>query len=274
MDYRRQKPPKRRGIMELKGKNVVLTGASSGIGLEILRLLLAEGCRVAACARHIENIRIQNENLFTFRCDTSKKEELDAFFGFAEEKLGGIDLYVSNAGFAYYEKLGAPDWDHAGAIIDTNFTSTVYAAEKMKSSHGEAPYNFVVTASAMGLLSLPGYALYSGTKAALRGFADAYRYELAKGQHFQVVYPIATKTQFFNRAADGTPVPWPTQEASAVAKRIVKGIKKDKKHIFPSKAFRFANAVNRVLPFTFRIYTGINNRAFKKWLAEKEKNNG
>lgn len=260
--------------MELKGKNVALTGASSGIGLEILRLLLAEGCRVAACARHIENVKIESENLFLKTCDVSKREDLDAFFDFAGEKLGSIDVYVSNAGFAYYEKISEPDWDRAEAIFDTNVTGTVYAAEKMKASHGETPYNFVVTASAMGLLSLPGYALYSGTKAALRGFADAYRYELAKGQHFQVVYPIATKTRFFDRAAVGTPVPWPTQEASVVAKRVVKGIKKNKKHIFPSIAFRFANAVNRVLPFTFGIYTGINNRAFKKWLAEKEKNNG
>ena len=48
--------------MELRGKRVAITGASSGIGLEILKLLLANGCRVAACARHIENVEIENEN--------------------------------------------------------------------------------------------------------------------------------------------------------------------------------------------------------------------
>ena len=141
----------------------------------------------------------------------------------------------------------------------------------MKELHGDKPYNFAVTASAMGLLSLPGYSLYSGTKAAVRGFADAYRYELKKGQHFQVIYPVATKTKFFGRAGNNTPVPWPTQEAITVAKRVIKGIRKDKNHIFPSTMFRITNAVSRVFPFVFNIYVNINNRAFRKWLDEEGK---
>ena len=257
--------------MELNGKRVVITGASSGIGLEIMKLLLENGCRVVACARRIENIGIENDHLFLTACDVSKKEEVDALFDFAAEKLGEIDLYISNAGFAYYEKIGKPDWKHVENIINTNFISSVYAAEKMKELHGDKPYNVAVTASAMGLLSLPGYALYSGTKAAVRGFADAYRYELEKGQHFQVIYPIATKTKFFGRAGNITPVPWPTQKADTVAKRVIKGIRKDKKHIFPSTTFRIINAVSRVFPFVFGIYVDINNKAFRKWLAEEEK---
>ena len=257
--------------MELNGKRVVITGASSGIGLEILKLLLANGCRVVACARHIEKIGIENDHLFLTTCDVSKKEEIDALFDFAVEKLGEIDLYISNAGFAYYEKIGKPDWKHAEDIINTNFISSVYAAEKMKDLHGDKPYNFAVTASAMGLLSLPGYALYSGTKAAVRGFADAYRYELEKRQHFQVIYPIATKTKFFGRAGNNTPVPWPTQEADTVAKHVIKGIRKNKKHIFPSTMFRIINAVSKVFPFVFGIYVDINNKAFRKWLVEEEK---
>ena len=256
--------------MNLQGKNVALTGASSGIGLELTKLLLKKGCRVAACARHIENVKIDDKNFYPYRCDTSKQEELDGFFDFAIEKMGGIDLYISNAGYAYYEKLDAPDWEHIRAITDTNYVSTVYAAEKMKLLHGDAPYNFAVTASAMGLVSLPGYALYSATKAALRGFADAYRWELSDNQHFQVIYPVATKTQFFKRAADRTPVPWPTQEASVVAEKIIRGIEKDKDRIFPSALFRFATGLNRVFPFVFKIYAGISGKQFDAWLRGKE----
>ena len=255
--------------MDLKGKRAAVTGASSGIGLEIVKCLLSAGCRVAACARHVDTIGIESGELYLKACDVSQKEEIDAFFAFAEEKLGGIDLYISNAGFAYYEKIGAADWDHAEHIVDTNFISTVYAAEKMKERHGAEPYNFVVTASAMGLLSLPGYALYSGTKAAVRGFADAYRYELDKGQHFQVVYPVATRTGFFARAGKDTPVPWPVQDASEVAKRVLSGIRKDRKHIFPSVLFRITDGLSRVFPSVFRIYVDINNRAFHKWLNGK-----
>ena len=252
--------------MDLKGKRVALTGASSGIGLEILKLLLQEGCQVAACARHIEAISLSSENLHLQKCDVSSPEDLDDFFRFAEQTLGGIDLFIANAGFAYYEKLEEPDWAHIGAIFDTNVRGAIYCAEKMKTLHGDTPYNFVVTASAMGLLSLPGYALYSGTKAALRGFADAYRYELATGQHFQVVYPVATKTQFFRRAGENTPVPWPTQSAGTVAKKVLAGIRKDKKHIYPSAAFRATSIISRVLPFIFTIYVSVNNKAYQAWL--------
>jgi len=52
----------------------------------------------------------------------------------------------------------------------------------------------------MSFYAMPGYALYSGTKFALRGFADALRYELEAGQHLQLVYPIATLTEFFSVA--------------------------------------------------------------------------
>lgn len=256
--------------MELLGKKVVITGASSGIGLEILKLLIQNGCHVVACARHIERISLNSPNLFLTACDVSKKEDVDALFDFAMEKLGGIDLFIANAGFAYYEKIEKPDWNHIESIVNTNFIASVYSAEKMKELHGNASYNFVVTASAMGLLSLPGYALYSGTKAAVRGFADGYRPELEKNQHFQVVYPVATKTKFFKRAGDNTPVPWPTQEPEKVAKCVIKGIEKNKKRIFPSTMFRLTDIANRVFPFLFRIYVSINEKAFKKWLAEKE----
>ncbi len=256
--------------MDLQNKRVALTGVSSGIGRELLGRLLKEGCTVTACARHIEAVELKSERLFLTKCDTSKPEELDAFFELAEEKMGGIDLYISNAGFAFYEKLGEADWQHAAQIVDTNFISTVYAAQKMKTSHGAEPYNFVVTASAMGLVSLPGYALYSGTKSALRGFADAYRFELDRGQHFQVVYPVATKTQFFRRAAEGTPVPWPTQEVERVGKSVIRGIKHNKKRIFPSPLFCIINVLNRVFPFLFPIYQRINDREFKKWQEEKK----
>ena len=257
--------------MQLNGKTAVITGASSGIGLETLKLLLAQGCRVVACARNIDAISIESENLYLKKCDVSRCEELDELFRFAQEKLGSIDLFFSNAGFAYYEKLDAPDWAHTDAIMNTNFTAMVYAAEKMKQLHGAEPYNFAVTASAMGLLSLPGYALYSATKAAVRGFADAYRYELEKGQVFQVIYPIATRTRFFRRAAEETPIPWPVQDAAAVAKRIVRGIRRDQKRIFPSGAFLAAHIANRVLPFLFPIYVAVNDRAFRRWQKRKAK---
>jgi short-subunit dehydrogenase len=186
--------------MELKGKRVIITGASSGIGLEIVKLLLEKDCTVVAAARQIEKAGLSGSKLYLKKCDVSKRDEIDELFSFSIEKMGGIDLFIANAGFAYYERIESPDWEHIDAIFNTNIISLVYCAEKAKKITNSDPYNFVAIARGMSLLSLPGYSLYSSTKAAIKGFADAYRFELEKGQHFQVVYPIATRTNFFRYA--------------------------------------------------------------------------
>lgn len=263
--------------MKLRGKRVVITGASSGIGLEILKQLLAYDCRVVACARQVEKLKdlqdspLANGRLYLKRCDVSDKDELDELFRYSLGKLGHIDLFIANAGFAYYEVLGEPDWEHTEKIFETNVFGMIYCAERMKQLRGKKPYNFVVTASAMGLLSLPGYALYSGTKAAVRGFADAYRYELGDRQHFQVIYPVATRTEFFNRAGDSTPVPWPTQTPQTVARRVIAGIERDKNHIFPSRTFYVTSLADRICPLILKSYVVINNYSFKKWLKKSRK---
>lgn len=256
--------------MKLSGKNVVITGASSGIGLELLKLFLEEGCRIVAAARSINKITLTNPNLFLYCCDISSQEGVDSLFTYALKELGTIDLFVANAGFAYYEKIDTPDWSHINAIYNTNFISAIYSAERMKQLHGKNPFTFIVTASAMSFLSLPGYALYSSTKAALRSFAEAYRWELEKGQRFQVVYPIATRTNFFRQAGD-SPIPWPAQDSKWVAQSIIKGIRKDRNNIFPSKIFYLTKMLSNVLPFINQLYVRMQYRNFSHWLANRNK---
>lgn len=258
--------------MKLENKNIILTGCASGIGLELLKLLLKTNCRIIACDLNAENLDIsETKSFFKYKCDVSSKTQLDSLFDFAKEKLGDIDLFIANAGFAYYEKIEGADWNHISKIFETNVMSFIYCAEKMKELHGDRPYNFVVTGSTMGLLSMPGYSLYSATKAAVRGFADSYRLELSKGQHFQVVFPIATKTKFFSTAADNPPVPWPTQSPDIVALKIINGIKHNSSEIYPSTTFVITRILNAIYLFIFPLYVHINNRAFKKWLENKDK---
>lgn len=254
--------------MKLENKNVVVTGSSSGIGQELVKSFLAQGCKVVAASRKINESLLNLEGLYQVQCDLSTKEGVDNLFTYALEKLGTIDVFVANAGFAYYEKLGEADWEHISSIFNINYKSVVYSAQKMKQINGSKPYNFVTTSSGMAILSLPGYALYSSTKGALKSFAEAYRYELDKGQYFQVVYPIATRTKFFQNAG-GSPIPWPSQDVSVVAKSILKGIKKKRNSIYPSKLFYAFSILNRVFPFIFKIYAYIEYKKFQKWLANK-----
>lgn len=256
--------------MEWENKNIVVTGASSGIGLELVKSFLAKGCRVVAASITLNHDFLGTEGYYPYQVDLSTQEGVDNLFTYALQTLGSINIFVANAGFAYYEKLENADWEHILSIFNLNFSSVVYSAQKMKQLVGNKPYNFVTTSSGMAILPLPGYALYSSTKAALKGFAEAYRWELDKNQHFQVVYPIATRTSFFKNAGN-SPVPWPSQAANVVAKSILKGIRKNRKSIYPSKLFYFLTLLNRIFPVILKVYANVEYRKLQNWLTKENK---
>jgi len=241
----------------LKNKNIILTGASSGIGAEICKLI-SEDNTVFAVSRNISKI-VDHPNVIKFSCDISKGENVDVLFKEAFEQLGDIDVFMANAGFAYYEYFDKADWGHIESIFKTNVFSILYSLAKMKEIKEEAAFNFVITASAMSLNAMPGYALYSGTKFALKGFTDAFRFELSKNQCINMVYPIETLTSFFD-VAGSEKLPWPRQKASTVAKIIVNGVSCNKKHIYPSKLYRLMSIFDIFLPI-MRIY--LRNEAKK-----------
>ena len=254
--------------MNWENKNIVVTGASSGIGLELVKGFLEKGCRVVAADRATSSQSMTGEGLYSIQCDVSTAEGVDYLFTYALKTLGHIDIFVANAGFAYYEKLEEPDWEHIASIFNTNYHSVVYSAQKMKQLHGDQPYNFVTTSSGMSILPLPGYALYSSTKGAIRSFAEAYRWELDQGQYFQVVYPIATRTEFF-KTAGNSPVPWPSQDVKDVARSILAGIRNNRNSIFPSKLFYAMVVVNKIIPVVFSIYSYVQFKKYKQWLNDK-----
>jgi len=65
----------------------------------------------------------------------------------------------------------------------------------------EKGFHFAAIGSVMGKISLPGYALYSSTKAAIDRFFEGYSFEMNKNIQISVIYPIATKTNFFSKAS-------------------------------------------------------------------------
>ncbi len=254
--------------MQLKNKNVIITGASSGIGYDLMVLLLERGATVIASSRKISLSDIEHPNLYKYDCDMSCKEGIDKLLSFALKKFEHIDAFIANAGFAYYGKTGSA-WEDMQKIYCTNVLSSIYAATKLKEISGKKPYNFMITASAMAFVSLPGYALYSSTKSALRGFADAYRYELEKGQHLQMVYPIATITKFFDNAG-GIPMAWPRQSSKKVAKTMLKSLEKNKANTYPSKIFVLFKCLSGICPLFTRIYMNTYNKVLYKWLKNKD----
>jgi len=224
--------------MNLNGKRIILTGASSGIGLELLPILHEKGAKVLAVGR--KPYTSPFPSIHYIQADIATQEGVDFVFEQANLLIGGVDIFIANAGFAYYESVQKADWNRARSIFDTNVFSPIYAFHTLKAMKQDQPFQFVATASAISYLPLPGYALYSGTKHALRSFFQAAHNELPADQIITLIHPIATKTAFFKK---DTPVPFPAQTAKTVAKYYIKGIEKNTLHIFPSKIFWFIHSI-------------------------------
>lgn len=258
--------------MIFKGRNIVITGASSGIGKEILTILSSyKDLKILAVARHTEDIPHIDGIVFPFSADLSTKDGIDKLFDYAAETFGNIDVFIANAGFAYLEKLENPDWEHIEYIYNLNVFSPIYTLGKLVSESENKPIVFACTVSGAGLVSLPAYSLYCSTKAALNHFINTYRYEKKNNLQITAIYPVATRTGFFDKATgkDNTPLPFPVQDAQVVANKIVRGIAKGKKKVYPSIIFRVFYPIGRAFPFLLKIYSLLEKKKVNKWLDEK-----
>jgi short-subunit dehydrogenase len=223
--------------MQFQNKRIVISGASSGIGWALLnKLRKIEGIQLVAV--DIKPLPETYEDVTFIRADMSNLKEIENVFAQTCFKFSEIDIFFANAGFAYYESVGLPDYERIDKIFKVNTVAPLYILQKMMEMENDNLT--VVTASAMAKLGVPGYALYGATKAAIDRFADAFWYENHPTSKLSLVYPVATRTNFFKEAnKKDTPVtPWPSQTAEQVADAIIAGVKNDKKQIFPSALFQ------------------------------------
>ena len=260
-------------LNEIRGKSVVITGASSGIGKEVLDRLAdpAKNNKVLATSRTIEKLTGYGDNVTLFNSDVSTKEGVDALFEKAESMFGKIDIVIANAGAPYYEKFDYVDWDRIQNIFSLNTISPIYTytkyLEHLKGREGHLAW----TISAMGEMAIPGYALYTSTKFAMKGFQEAIRLEAPKNLRLTAVYPVSTATNFFNVGGNGIDVgrPFPVQKAELVADRMIDGIEKAKEHIYPCRIWKPSKALMTVVPQIKSFYWGMEKNRLKRFLKKK-----
>ena len=255
-------------------KNIVVTGASSGIGKSIMDDLAAqEGNRILAVCRHSDKTTGYGDNVIPFSCDLSTQEGVDALFVKAEELFDKIDLYFCNAGAPYYERFDYEDWDRIQRIFDLNTVGHIYTYSKYLHHLNGREGRLVYTISAMGEMALPGYALYAATKFAMKGFQQAIRDETPDNLKISCVYPVSTRTNFFNVAAEGRKLdpPFPVQTPEKVGKAVVKGIEKLKEHIYPCAVFLPSKYLMKAVPPVKALYVKAQQSKLHRFVKRIEK---
>ena len=178
--------------------------------------------------------------------------------------MGGIDCVITCAGFGYYGRFCDKGYKHIEQIFNTNILSPLFTLERLLAKTNNK-ISFVVISSLLGEFGLPGMALYSATKHALKGFHDSYRFEKPKRLHYMTAYPIGLNTNFWEKIAPDIPRPRPLQSADAAAYAIIEGLRKQKKTIYTSFASKLALRVNQVIPILIPAYQQIYKYKFNKW---------
>lgn len=194
-----------------KDKVVIVTGASSGIGLASARLFGSLGAKVVMAARSYEKMKelapSVGEDVLCLRTDVSSEVDCRRLVQETVAKYGRIDILINNAGLSMRAMFKDLDLDVLRRLMDVNFWGTVYCTKYALPWLLESKGSVVGVISIAGYSALPARSGYSASKYAVRGFLDTLRIEHIKdGLHVMVFAPGYTASNVRNAAltADGS----------------------------------------------------------------------
>jgi short-subunit dehydrogenase len=226
---------------------IVITGASSGIGLATARLASGRGAKVVLVSRNEEALRRIAEELRGrggqaehVAADVADQAALEAAARRAEEAFGGVDAWVNDAGVSTYGSLEQTPIEDQRRIFETNYWGVVHgsliAARALRRRGGGAIVNVGSVLSDRAMI-LQG--TYSASKHAVKGFTDALRMELERdGAPVSVtlIKPSGIETAFQEHARNllgspGVRVPPPAYDPRLVARAILHACEHPKREI-------------------------------------------
>ena len=187
-------------MFDLAGKVALITGASRGLGWAIASAFAAEGMKVVAAARSLDDLEhlasTHPDSIEAVRCDMSDRDQVVALVDTAVERFGRLDVVVNNAGIAPAGKfvdMELETWDQVFAV---NLFGPVALARRAGELFIEQGHGKVLNiASTSGLRGKPILAAYSSSKGAMLRFTEAVAAEWApKGVQVNVIAPGAFET--------------------------------------------------------------------------------
>jgi NAD(P)-dependent dehydrogenase (short-subunit alcohol dehydrogenase family) len=205
------------------GKNVVVIGGNSGIGLSAARAFAQEGARVFITGRSAQTLESAAQDIghgaVAIRSDIGAVAQIEALFKQLTGQLDHIDVLFVNAGIGAFqpiEKVTEEDWDNIHGINLKGVFFTVQKALPLLRK-GSA---IVLTGSIGALKGIPTGSVYAASKAGLRALGRCFAAELVgKGIRVNVVSPGPTDTPIIGRTAG-----LPPQAIPAIREQMIRNI--------------------------------------------------
>ncbi len=252
----------------LRGRVVLITGGSRGLGLILARRFGAEGSRVAICARDERELDGARADLaargveaLALPCDLRRPEDVRDLVGAVEARLGPVEVLVNNAGIIQMgtlEALGRADFE---AAMRTNFHGALHATRAVLPGMRERGRGRIVNITSIGgTVPVPHLLPYCCSKFALFGFSQGLRTELAgSGIRVTTVVPGLMRTGSFPNAwfkgrvegefawfALASSLPLTAMSAERAARRIVRATRRGEGFVtlgWQARLLRLAHAL-------------------------------
>ena len=195
--------------MNLKNKTVLITGGAKGIGLATAKRILEQGSMVILWDFDRESLDETTKNfhnngfeVFSQVCDVTNKKQIYENARIIDEKFGGIDILINNAGTVYTGYMLDRSDEELENLINVNFTSMIYTIRAFMPKMLEKNSGHIINiSSASSLTGAPKLAVYAATKWAVAGLTESLRLEVQKmgknGVKFSSIHPNFLKKGLF-----------------------------------------------------------------------------
>lgn len=241
---------------------IVVTGATSGIGLATARLAAKRGARVVVVSRSRSNLRrtirqIRGEGgeVTPVVADVADPEQVQAVAEAALRAYGAIDTWINNAGVSIYGRLEEVALDDARRLFETNYWGVVHGslvAAAYLREHGGAIINIGSVLSDVGI-PLQGH--YSASKHAVKGFTDSLRMELEESKapiSVTLIKPSSIDTPYTRHARnymeEAPTLPPPVYSPRVVARAILRCAENPEREVTVGGGGRMMSAMGAVAP--------------------------
>ncbi|MCM3586421.1 SDR family oxidoreductase [Mesobacillus maritimus] len=259
----------------IKEKNIVITGASGGIGAEMARLSAQSGANLVLLARSVdklEQLKKELENEFGVHVvvkslDVADTEAVQRVFKEVLSEITHVDILVNNAGFGVFRHAHEADLAEVKSMFEVNVIGLVACTSMvLPSMKGRKSGHIINIASQAGKIATPKSSVYSATKHAVLGYTNSLRMEVSdEGIYVTSVNPGPIETNFFEIAdKQGTYVNNVKKfmlQPEYVAKKVVERMMTSTREI---NLPRWMNAGSTIYALFPRAFERIGKRAFNK----------
>lgn len=241
---------------------IVITGASSGIGLATARAAAKENAKLVLASRNkeeleqlVQEIVQEGGEAIHVVADVGKRNDIEKIAEAAIQEFGGFDTWINNAGVSIYGKLKEVSEEDNRRLFDTNYwgvvSGSLVAAEHLKSRGGA----IINLGSVLSDVAIPLQGMYSASKHAVKGFTDALRIELAEEDapvSVTLIKPSGINTPYPQHAKNYTDqeltLPPPVYAPEEVAHAILYAATHSRRDIFVGSGGKVMSSINKYAP--------------------------